>query len=215
MPFTGPGGQPISTWLNDLKSTLEITQGDLIFALGRQAERIRDRTCGGLDYREQAFAPYAADRAHYHNPSRGKAIQHASRQRAALRHAGRYGGTRTRGGVTVKYKSYADFRNSQGVGAVDLGGMQGTLIPAIQVYVGGLHDVDSALNVNMDSFPEPASEGSFGVYEGKEALIAEGHMLGQPGHLPQREFLGINDDDYNMMMEDIAMRVNARLENSI
>lgn len=211
MPFTGPAGQPISTWLGNLTAALDVTQGDLIYALGRQAMRIRERTCGGMDYRDQAFAPYATGRAHYHNPSQGKAIQHASKQRAALRHAGRYGGTRKRGGVTVKYQSYADFRSSQGVGAVDLGGMEGTLIPAIQVYVGGLHDVESAANVNMDSFPEPASEGSFGVYEGKEALIAEGHMLGQPGHLPQREFLGINDDDYEIMMQDIAERVNARL----
>lgn len=217
MPMTSSDGRSPVEYLRTLKTALEVTEGDMIFALGRQTERIQQRTVDGVDYNGQAFAPYSTNGPYHHDPSRESRFSGytslVQRRGVALHHARFYGGTRKRGGVTVKYESYAAFKAARGVGNVDLGGMEGSLLPALRISVNGAeHDLDEALGIGLDTFPDPVIQGAVGIYDDPMAQIAQGHNDGIPGRLPQRTFIGISDDDLNLVSADLSTRMQERLE---
>ena len=216
MPFTGPGGSNPVDYVRRISVAAQPTEGDIKYALGRHAQRVQERTANGIDYQGSAFAPYSTRGPYYHDPSRESRFAGYTtlkmRRNVAQHHARFYGGVHKRGTTTVKYESYAAFKAARGVGAVDLGGMEGSLLPAIRIRVGDEMGVDEAANVGLESFPQPASEGSFGIYDEPMARIAEGHNNGIPGRLPQRMFIGVSDEDAARIVSDINLRILERLE---
>lgn len=214
MPFRGPRGESsLVDYLRVIQVAAQPTEGDLIYALGRQVERIQIRTEQGMDYRGAAFAPYSPRGPYYFSPfRRGSRLQ---RQQVALHHSRFYGGERKRGSTAVKYASYAAFKAARGVSVPDLGGMEGSLLPNIMVNVGGMHRAGEASSVSLDSYPIPASYGELGIYSQPAARIAQAHNDGVPGRLPQRSFIGVSDEDGEAIQTDIAERVQARLARAI
>lgn len=212
MPIKVKGGGTLTAYIGRLAKAGSITEGDLLYAMGRQGQRIWERTINGLDYREQAFAPYSTKGPYYRSSGGGSRKQ---KQARAIRHSKKYGGTRIRGGTSVKYASYAAYKAAQGSTSVDLGGMSGSVLSNMEVVVGGAHiSVQSAATTSLDSYSSTgATRVAIGVYEGRAARIAEGHNRGVPSHhLPQREFLGVSDSDLTFIYEDIAGRIEERLQ---
>ncbi len=217
MPFTGPGGSNPVEYVRALGRQLTPTEGDLIYALGKQALRIQERTCGGVDYRGDAFAPYSTRKYYYHDPSKESRYSGytsiRSRKELALHHQRFYGGTRTKKGTHIRYDSYAAFKAARGVGTVDLGGMEGRLLPSIRVRMSGEYDPETATGIGITDQSGMIHEGFIGIYDGEEAKIAEGHNEGIPGRLPQRTFMGISDEDMQMITADIFERIQERNRN--
>lgn len=211
MPLTGPGGSDPVAYMRAIELAALPTEGDLLYALGRQALRIQERTAAGIDYSGQAFAPYSIHGPYYHNPAGAGVRSLKGRQAAALHHSRYYGGARRRGSTTVRYESYAAYKASIGAGVVDLGGMEGSLLPAIRVRVGDEFEPEAAAHIGLDAQPALTRTGAIGIYNENEAKIAEGHNSGIPGRLPQRMFIGISDEDLVMITADLTERAEARL----
>jgi hypothetical protein len=121
-------------------------------------------------------------------------------------------------GKGLKFSSYAALKAAFGRLTVDLRGLvaphmlQAMVVRVLEFFLGS--DTNTFQPLPTVSI-EPATEFTIGVY-GTEAERARGHQKGNPRtHLPQRKFLGANDRDKTLMVNDILSRMAARVRNAL
>jgi hypothetical protein len=197
------------------------TQGDLLFAVFGHKTDILERTSRGMDWQGKAFAPYSEKGPYYYSPGAkggGRGAAQVKREKGAATRAFRKlsgglsasrgtvsskrGGTMrpSRTGRSLVFESYRAFKQwARGSGVVDLTGPSAPhMLQAMQVYS---RNAPVAAPAND---AEQATEVRLSIH-GDEGGRASGHHFGNPNKkLPQRRFMGANDED--------VRRIQARLE---
>lgn len=197
----------IDLYVKGLSESVKTTEGDLLLALNNQKTRILDRTSRGVDLNEEAFAPYAETGPYYWTPGK----ESKSRKSAVSRYARKLGvkDQKTKSGLSIKFKSYGDFKRSLGRSVVDLLGPSAPhMLQAFVIKVSGLDY--SNLTARSGEPGKEAFEASLGIY-GEEADRATGHNTGN-GHSPLREFFGISNSDAKKMADDVEKSIFQRLK---
>lgn len=199
MPVTlrTSSGQAPEQVILRIARAIKPTHEDLLYAGQRQITRILERTARGVDVNGRPFAPYSKNGPYYYNPNgrlgpAGRAKLSEKQQKdSAKRMQGKIGGSLSRTGRTVKFPSYAAFKQWLGRSGVDLTG------PRAPHMLQALTAKASGVDVTL------------GIY-GTAAARATGHNFGAR-HLPQRRFFGASADDAKQMVKDIYVRIKARL----
>lgn len=162
---------------------IEPTQGDLLYAMDLQGQRILDRTAQGIDYTGSPFAEYDKTHPYYYYPA-GK------------------------GSKGVRYDSYDAFKKSLGRQVVDLMGADAPhMLGVFELQVNGLSFRFNAGEYDAQS--APASTVTMGIYQTK-GFLAYLHNEGIAPQ-PERKFFAISDEDKERIFEDIARRISARV----
>jgi hypothetical protein len=181
-----------------------------------------------VDVNETAFTPYSAKGPIYYYPGTQTKNRKAAVNRIA-RKIGITGNSKTiavkglkgqyvqKTGKGLKFSSYAALKAAFGRLTVDLRGLVAPhMLQAMVVRV-----QEFSLGIDTQTFQSPqtvspaASEFAIGIY-GTEAERARGHQKGNPKtHLPQRKFLGANENDKTLMVNDILSRMVARIRKTL
>lgn len=226
--FKTEGGQSPEKLVADIVDDVNPTVSDLLYVGQRHRSRVLQRTQRGVDFEEKAFAGYSTKRPYYWNPTAGKKGLSLNKRIAAVQRimkklSGRKTGyvrvfresgkvvAEVRGhGDTIKFPSYAAFKQALGRTNVDLRGPRAPhMLQAIVVRVGATEIGNGLQSVPGDS-TERASELRVGIY-GPEAERASAHNTGT-SRLPQRKFLGASDAEKGRMEADLVSRVLARIK---
>jgi hypothetical protein len=110
-------------------------------------------------------------------------------------------------GDTIKFSSYAAFKQALGRSGVDLTGPRAPhMLQAIEVRAGGSR---AGINDQSGGSDAPCSEFAIGIYSSEKAAIASGHNNGTQ-HLPKRKFLGTSAFDLKQLVIDIYQHMKQR-----
>lgn len=223
---TSRGDSDLMGLMSSLEEATTITTGDCLYAGQRQRTRILERTARGVDSNDVQFHPYSTNGPYYYYPGKNA----KNREAAARNFAGKIGlkgkrvgnevklnrnvtATRTRFGV--KFSSYAAFKQFLGRTNPDLRGPSAPHM--LQATVVRVHDIELTLDgsgsFSFDAANQPANQINIGIY-GEEAERASGHNEGK-GHLPRRHFMGANETDKVLVLQDILARVAFRARRAL
>lgn len=206
-----------------ISDAMRPTVGDLLFTGQRQRTRILNRTARGVDVNEVAFRAYSEKGPYYFYPGKSsknragarnsfvrkiggnvKALKRVNQAFAHV-HSGNRLGISGLTGLGVKYVSYGAFKRFLGRTGVDLRGPSAPhMLQAMIVRVNNVTLTQGDTGHGEGNLT-PASEIRIGIY-GEEALRASGHQTGAK-HLPRRKFMGANEEDQRLMLQDIIDRM--------
>lgn len=217
---TVKGNTDLMGLLNEINKASQPNVSDLLYAGQRQRSRILTRTEQGVDFEGRSFHPYSTTGPYYFYPGKNAKGRKAAKNRFAktigVANKGVTkinGGSASRTRLGIKFSSYAAFKSALGRGVVDLFGPWAPhMLQALVVKVSGFvmaGDTAGADPNGAGGSDAPADEITIGIY-GAEAARASGHNEGTK-HLPQRKFLGVNDQDKQLMLGDVLSRVAARM----
>jgi hypothetical protein len=226
--FKTSAGKDPATYILDLAGAVAPTEADVLYAAGRQRERIVDRTYRGVDVNGNPFEPYSRNGPYYYYPNGrvGRTKAEVQRNKNAVRRlmkitdvvaghrwealmaAGRHaeaerasvGGVKTRDGQGIRFESYADFKASLGRRGVDLTGPRAPHM--LQM-----------IEAKLRSVSHYVVEFVLGIY-GDAAGRASGHNTGYNPRWKgrhQRYFFGASTQDLQDMVGYILKRMKARL----
>lgn len=197
----------IDLYVKGLSDSVKTTEGDLLFALNNQKTRILERTSRGVDVNEDPFVPYSDSGPYYWTPGK----ESKSRKSAVNRYARKLGvkDQKTKSGLSIKFKSYGDFKRALGRSVVDLLGPSAPhMLQAFVIKVSGIDY--SNLPPKPGVVGKEAFNASLGIY-GEEAERATGHNTGN-GNSPMREFFGISSSDAKKISDDVEKSILQRLK---
>lgn len=197
---------PISTQIAKTFEAQKPSRSAAARVVEGQRAAILDRTFRGVDGNEKAFHPYSTKGPYYWSPNRaGKSIK---QQKASIRYYLRQtnkvstslygtsgerssvGGVQSKTGLSIRFESYADFKQSFGRGLnVDLFGIENHTHMLNTIVVRPAIPIANGFQVSM------------GIY-GSESDRATGHIEGTRT-LPVRNFWITSEKDLDRMQSEL------------
>lgn len=224
--FRTSSGAPAGDYFLGVREALTVQQSDLLYAGGRQNERIHSRTEHHVDIDGAPFAPYSTKHPYYFRPwdsaslgrgkkglsleSRRKRVPEASRIQSTRRFLRRIGGVlgersvlRHRGREIAEIHS----RERDTIRFDSYAAFKAALGRA-GVDLVGPHAPHMMQAIEVSATHD---ELRIGIYDPEKAAIATGHNTGAR-YLPQRRFFGASKTDLQEMLLDIYSGIKTRLK---